>query len=193
MNADFFRERLTFMVEWKLHLVAGSSDPESSLHLKVERIWGLISALQENFDYVFIDLGRSLSKFLLPIIQNVNLLTLVLGADLSSVTLTKTLLDYLRNKGVRPDSIFAVLNRAVGLEGLSKPDAEKALGLPIKSAFPYLGGNLALANNQHYPFSVKFPNDTAAIVFKEATQEMIGLARRRHTGSLPKLEVRHDN
>jgi hypothetical protein len=80
--------------------------------------------------------------------------------------------DYLQEEGVEARKIFPILNRAVGLEGLTKMEAEKLLGLDIRLMMPYLMGNFALANNQNTPISLKFPADTATMVLKEAAIEM---------------------
>jgi len=60
----------------------------------------------------------------------------------------------------------------VGLEGLTKAEAEKILGLKIDLMMPYMMGNFTLANNQHAPISVKFPTDTASMVLRQAALEM---------------------
>ncbi|MDD2921706.1 MAG: hypothetical protein PHQ36_05405, partial [Anaerolineales bacterium] len=64
----------------------------------------------------------------------------------------------------------------VGLEGLSKAEVEKILETEIKFTIPFLGSNFTFANNNHYPFSMKFPNDTAAFVFRDIAKEMTTLA-----------------
>jgi pilus assembly protein CpaE len=178
MDPDYFKEQLTEMPFWQFSLLAGSPDPESSNHLNVARIWDIVAGVKSTFDYVLVDLGRSLSKISLPLIQHADLLALVISTDASSVDLTKILLEYFKNKGVHGNTIYAILNRAIGLEGVSKPDVEKTLGIPIKTAVPYLGGNFTLANNQHQPYSLKFPMETAAFVFAEAAKEMTALARK---------------
>ena len=86
------------------------------------------------------------------------------------------MLAYLHSKGVENRSIYSLLNRAVGLEGLTRAEAEKALGLEIKTSIPYLP-YLTLANNLHQPFSLKFPNDTAALVFRDIAGQMVGMAQ----------------
>ena len=174
---EFFRDELPELEIWHFHLLAGSPDPESSNHLKVGRIWDIVAALKESYDYVFIDIGRALSKIGLPLIQHADLVALIISTDISTVSLTKTLWDYMKNKGVDADSIYPILNRAVGLEGLSKLDAEKALEIQIKAAMPYLGSSFAFANSHHQPFTLKFPNDTASFVFHEMAKEMAALAR----------------
>ena len=177
-TADFFRENLAKLADWRFHLLAGAPDPESANHLQTGRIRDMVNALKLAYDYVILDLGRSLSKSNLPILQDADLVSLVIGTDTSSVMLTKTVLDYLRSKGVTDSSIFVILNRASGLEGISKPDAEKILGLEIKTSIPYLGNQITTANNQHQPYSLKFPKETATLLLRDAAQKMTEMVQR---------------
>lgn len=74
------------------------------------------------------------------------------------------------------DADNASLNRAVGLEGLTKTEAEKIIGLPIKTTLPYMGSNFALANNLNQPIILKYPGDSASIVFRDVANDMIKTA-----------------
>jgi pilus assembly protein CpaE len=181
-DSEFFHRELSELPVWHFRLVAGSPDPESSNHLKIDRIGDIVTALKWAYDYILIDLGRSLSKFTLPLIQHADMIVLVMSTDVSTITVTKTLLEYLHAKEVGESSIFAILNRAVGLEGLSKAEAEKLLGIGIKLTMPYLGSNFSLANNLHQPILIKFPNDTASLVLKEGAQQMVELAQKLRAG-----------
>jgi pilus assembly protein CpaE len=178
---EFFRNELTDMKIWRFHLLAGSPDPESSNHLRPERIWDIVTSLKAAYDFVLIDIGRSLSKIGLPLIQTADLVALIVSTDVSTVSLTKTLWHYMKNKGVNAVSVYTILNRAVGLEGLSKTDAEKMIELPINATMPYLVSNMAFANAHHQPFTVKFPKDTASIIFLDSAKEMSLLARKLRT------------
>jgi pilus assembly protein CpaE len=178
---EFFRNELADMKIWKFHLLAGSPDPESSNYLKAERISDIIASLKASYDYVLIDIGRSLSKISLPLIQTADLVALIVSTDISTVSLTTTLWNYMKSKGVDAASVYTILNRAVGLEGLSKADAEKTIGLSINATMPYLTSNMAFANTHHQPFTLKFPKDTASIIFKDSAQEMSALARKLRT------------
>jgi len=179
---EFFREKLPDMKTWKFHLLAGSPDPESGNLIQVGRIWDIITALKDAYDYVLIDLGRSLSKISLPLIQHADLIALIVSTDASTVSLTKTLWRYLKNKGIDASAVYIILNRAVGLEGLSKTEAEKMIELPVKSTMPYLTSNMVFANTHHQPFALKFPNDTASVIFRESAKEMAVLARAQRAG-----------
>lgn len=175
-TGEFFRSRLPVMELWEFQLLAGAPNPERANDLKVARIPEVIKTLQKSYDYVVVDLGRSLSRISLPIIQRADLLVLIMSTDQSTITLTKKILDYLHAQGIESRNIYAVLNRAVGLEGLTKAEAEKIIDLPIKTAMPYLGSNFALANNLNQPIILKYPEDTASIVFKDVASNMIKTA-----------------
>ena len=167
---------------WHFSLLPGSPDPERGNQLRVDRIPDLISALKASHDYVLIDLGRSLSRISLPVIEKADLIVMILSADMSTVALSKTVVEFLQARGVQTGSIYLVLNRAVGLEGMTKAEIETMLGLSIQTAIPYLGGNLSLANNQHQPYVVKYARDTTSIILKEAAEQMAAAARLRRTG-----------
>lgn len=157
------------VLEWQFHLLAGARDPEAAQQLQVTRLESVFDALRQAFDYVLVDLGRTLSRISLPLIRNSARLVLVLGSDISTVALTKTTLKYLGLQGVRRSHIYPILNRAVGLEGMTKADMEKELGLVIPGIIPHLSGAFALANNQHQAIAVKFPNDVATFALHDLT------------------------
>ncbi len=172
INPEYFQERLPVLPQWLFHLLPGSPDPDAAGRLNVEHLSQTIDVLRKTYDYVLVDLGRSLSRISLPIIESANLIALVMGIDLSAVASTKIVWDYLQNLGIPENRVFPILNRAVGLEGLTKAEAEKILGLKINLMMPYMMGNFTLANNQHTPVSVKYPTDTASLVLKQAALDM---------------------
>jgi MinD-like ATPase involved in chromosome partitioning or flagellar assembly len=178
VSTDYLKANLPFINAWTFHLLAGAQDPQHANQLKPDRVLELVKLLKKSFDLVLIDLGRSLSRISMPIIQEACVVVLVMGTDASSVGLTKTVWDYLREQGVEERRVYAILNRAVGLEGLTKAEAETAVGLPIQATFPYLAGNFALANNRHEPILTKFPTDTAAFMLQQVCAQIPQLADR---------------
>ncbi len=179
LTPEFMRRNLPETGYWRFQLLAGSRDPEQANELNVGRIEEVVSTLQSAFDFVVIDLGRALSRISLPLIQRADLIVMIVGTDMSTVTLSKTIWEYLQSKGVKASSVYAILNRAVGLQGLPKSEAEAIIGLPIRVAMPYLGENLTMADNQYTPYSVKYPGDTTSIILNVTAREMAALASRR--------------
>lgn len=177
-TGEYFHKHLPEMEQWGFQLLPGANDPERANHLQVNRIPEIVKALRTAYDYVVIDLGRSLSRIGLPIIQEADILVLTVSTDQSTITLTKEIWDYLQTKGIESKRVFAILNRAVGLEGLTKKEAEEIIGLPIQTVIPYMGSNFALANNLNQPILTKYPEDTTTIVLKDTANNMINLATR---------------
>jgi pilus assembly protein CpaE len=172
ITPEFFQESMLSPTNWLFRLLPGSPDPDAAHRLKVANIPRILESLREQFDYVVLDIGRGLSKVTLPIIEEADLLCLILSTDQGTVTVTKRLWNYLSANGCSPHKVFPILNRAVGLEGVTKAEAEKILGIDIKLTMPYMMGNFTLANNQNMPVLVKFPNDTGSLMLKQAALEM---------------------
>jgi len=174
-NGDYFYKNLPQPESWQFQLLAGSPDPQHGNNLKGDRIGQIMDVLRASYDYIILDIGRSLSRISLPLIQKADLITLIVSTDQSTIHLTKTVREYLKSQGIDDQRIYAILNRAVGLEGLTKSEAEGIIGMPIKMTMPYMGSNFTLANNLNQPITTKYPRDTASIVLKDATESMIKL------------------
>jgi len=172
ITPEYFREKMIKPNNWSLHLLPGSPDPGVSSSFNVNNSHHIIQILRKSYDYTLVDLGRSFSRISLPIIQEADVIVLVLSNDVSSVTLTKRTVDYLLKQNISQDYLYPILNRAVGLEGLSKAEAEKLLGMNIRMTIPYMMSNLTLANNQNVPISTKFPTETTNLILKQIAIEL---------------------
>ena len=180
-NAEYFYKNLPKPEHWQFQVLTGSPDPQHGNSVKGERITQIVEMLCSAYDFILLDIGRSLSRISLPLIQKADLIILIVSTDQSTVKLTKTVYDYLQTQGVNSQKVYTILNRALGLEGLTKAEAEQMIGLPIKTTMPYMGGNFALANNLNQPITVKYPTDTASIILKGAATEIVNLALRLRT------------
>ena len=180
LNKDTLRRRLPQLEDWRFRLLAGSPDPETANKLELFHLPEISEIFQQAFDLTLIDLGRSLSETNLSIIQQADVVVLVTGTELATVKMTQTVWQFLKLKGIEQQRVYTLLNRPVGLEGLSKSDAERILGLEIRAATPYFGGNFALANNQHLQIMTKNPHDTAAMMIDQISREILETARRTH-------------
>ena len=177
-KADYFHKKLPQPERWQFQLLPGSPDPQQANSLKGERIGQIVNTLCSAYDFVILDIGRSLSRISLPLIQKADLIVLVVATDQSTVQLTKTTWDYMQAQDIDSRKMYTILNRAVGLEGVTKTQAEEIIGLPIKTTMPYMGGNFSLANNLNQPITIKYPTDTASIIFKSTATDMVKLAQR---------------
>jgi pilus assembly protein CpaE len=176
-TSTYFKNNLPRVPNWYFHLLAGSPDPDSANHLAVDQLDGILSAVLESYDYILVDMGRALSRISLPIIQKADVVVLIVGTDLSSAILTKKVWEYLQNHDIDPRRLYALQNRAVGLEGLSKTEFEQMTGMQIRLTMPYLNGNFTIANNRHEPIIEKFPNDSASFTLKQVAIQIAELGQ----------------
>lgn len=171
-GGEYLSKKLPKPELWEFQLLPGSPDPQSSNALKGERVGGVVDTLRSIYDYVVLDIGRSLSRISLPLIQKADLIALISSTDQSSIQLTKITCDYLQSLNIDSQKIYPILNRAVGLEGATKAEAEAVIGVPIKTTMPYMGGNFSMANNFHQPLIVKYPTNTATIILRDLATDM---------------------
>ena len=181
-NGEYFRKHLPQPELWQFQLLAGSPDPQHGNMIKGDRIAQIVDVLRTSYDFIILDIGRSLSRISLPLIQQADVIALIVSTDQSTIHLTKTVWEYMQSQGIDPQRLYAILNRAVGLEGLTKSEAEAIIGIPIRMMIPYMGSNFTLANNLNQPITTKYPKDTASIVLKEAAGNMVKLARQLRGG-----------
>jgi pilus assembly protein CpaE len=171
-SSSFFLTNLPKSETWGFWVLPGSPDPETASRIMVERINEMLLSMLSEFDFVFVDLGRALSRISLPIIRRADAIALIVSTDLSAVTLTRTVLDYLKVQGIEMENVYTILNRPVGVEGMLKPDVEAKLGVPVHLTIPYVAGNFTLANSNHVPLSLRFPSDSAVLAVQQAAEEI---------------------
>ena len=175
MTAAYFNDNLPRVSGWYFHFLAGAADPESAIQLPGERVGDILKAILESFDFVFVDLGRSLSRISLPIILKADVVAMILSTDLATADLSMTVLEYLKTQGMDLQRLFPIQNRAIGLEGLTKLELEKKIGLPISITMPYMGDSITVANNRHQPIATRLQNDSTILLLTQAANQMIEL------------------
>ncbi|MGD8458229.1 MAG: AAA family ATPase [Anaerolineales bacterium] len=168
----FFIESLIQLDNWNFQLLAGSPDPKQANNLDASRVPVILNTMRQAFDYIFIDLGKSLSRISLPIIQSSDQIVIILSLDEATAKLTYSVWKFLQANGVKKEQVYMLINRAVGLEGFSKSEVEEQLGVFIPNTIPYMSRNMTLANNQHLPILHKFPDDTVTIAMRQTAREI---------------------
>jgi CheY-like chemotaxis protein/MinD-like ATPase involved in chromosome partitioning or flagellar assembly len=171
-TAAYFTDNLPRVSGWYFYLLAGAPDPESAGQVSGDRVGDILDAILESYDFVFVDLGRSLSRISLPVIQKTDGIAMILSTDLATADLTLTVLDYLKAKGVDLQRVYPIQNRAVGLEGLTKTALEQKIGLPIRVTMPYMGDGFTVANNRHEPLATRLQNDSVTLLLKQVANQM---------------------
>ncbi|HEX9332890.1 MAG TPA: response regulator, partial [Anaerolineales bacterium] len=88
-NAEYFHKNLPTPELWQFQLLAGSSDPQQANKVKEDRVSEIVNTLCSAYDFIILDIGRSLSRISLPLIQKANLVIPVISTEQSAIELTK--------------------------------------------------------------------------------------------------------
>ena len=180
---------LPYIKDWQFTLLAGAPDPEQAAEVNAMHIPVHLNTLTHVYDYVLVDLGRSLSRISLPIITAANLTILILSLDQATVTLTLRVLDYLNARGLKRNQIYPLINRAIGLEGLPKRDVDKMLKMEITGNIPHIGGTFSLANNANQPVPARYPDNIVGVALREIVEHLVKQLKEDELGRIPGLDM----
>jgi len=178
LTPEMVGRMVTPVPPWKFFLFSGPPDPQQAHDLQLDRLETLFTSLGQAFDFVFVDLGRALARVSLPIVYHSLAVVLVISPDSATVALTKIALKYLETQGVIRSRMFPVLNRAVGLEGMSRVELEAELGFKVAGLIPHLDNDFTLANHQHQPVINHVHNESTRFVFRDLAAELLARLER---------------
>lgn len=176
LDPEFLRRTLPVLKLWDFRLLAGAFDPEAANTLDIARIPVLVNAMRRTFDLTFIDLGSSLPRLGLPLLREADLIVMVTSADPISAVQTRSVWKHLQTKEIVKENVFLLLNRTIGLEGLSKSEVEQVTGLLVQATLPYMGVNLSQANLRHTPILRTQQTDTSSITLERISAQIYNAA-----------------
>jgi MinD-like ATPase involved in chromosome partitioning or flagellar assembly len=161
---------------WGWRVLTSASGLDEAQALEVGEIAAIFETLGTMFDYLFVDLGRSLSRITLPIMQCAAIIAVILTPDINTVALTKTSLEYLFSVGITPLQLVLINNRTIGRVWISKEEIEKELSLPLLGTIPFEAELFTMAINAHVPFVAKYPEGAASMMFTELANQLLARA-----------------
>jgi pilus assembly protein CpaE len=111
-------------------------DPGEADHIPVATITELIRTLRTMFDYVVIDSPPAFTEHVLAAFDLADIYLLLATLDIPALKNLRLTLDTLKLLGYSQDSVNVVLNRSDSKVGLTIPEVEKALSVPIAAQIP---------------------------------------------------------
>lgn len=143
-----------------MFLLAGSNSPEEADLITHSHVSAVLPLLAENFDFVVVDTPAGLDERTLAAIECATDLLFVSSLDVPSIRNLRKALDTLTQIGVKADRQF-VLNRADDKVGISRKDAEEAIGMSAVGEIPSTR-DIPLSLNVGVPVVVGEPRSAAA-------------------------------
>ncbi|TAK37127.1 MAG: response regulator [Chloroflexota bacterium] len=168
VDRSLVESHLTTRSEIGMRMLLGPRDPEKAQKVTPARVEPIFRALRNMASWIFVDIGRTLSRISLPILSMSDRIVMVVSPDTACLQLTKVCLNYFGTSGgINLDRVVLVANWAVGRGHMGKSDMEEALGRPIEVLIPYGGDSFTAATNQGIPLVYKEPECGPALQFGE--------------------------
>ena len=171
-SPGYLHQNLPEMGLWNFQFLAGSSTPQASKELETARIPTLFNSIRQAFDYIFVDLGRTLSHISLGILRDADQIIVPLAPEETAARLTRNLLDYLDVNDISLQVVMPILNRTHAVKGLSPAEIKETLGIKISGSIPNMNDNLSFSNSANVPLSDKFPDEVGTISLREIARNI---------------------
>lgn len=168
-------------LRWGFHVAIGAKDPKEATGFDVSQIDTIFEILGVTYDYVLVDLGRTLSRISLPIIENSAAVVVIVTPDISTVKASRIMIEYLEAHNVDRHRILLINNRTVGRVWTTAEDIERELKLPLTITIPYVVEYMTMAINESVPFMEKFPDHAAGMVFTDLARRLQESERAKKT------------
>ena len=165
-----------------VEFLAGVMRPQQSPHLDAKKIKDILSLLDNEYDFIIIDAGSTLSDVFVTTINLVNLILLVVTPDILSIYQTKWIVDTLQFLHIPLNMVKMVLNRSESVSSITWQEIRFTLHTDFISQLPSEGRAMGLAINRRVPIVIDSPR-------AKFSQEIAKLGRQLATSE--KLFVEH--
>lgn len=144
-----------------VYALCGPRNPVEMEGITAAHITNLLKQLRHEFQYVVIDTAPGLGEHVLAALEQATDAVWVCGMDVPSIRGLRTGFHILNELGLMPESRHVVLNMADGRSGLTVPDVEATIGVPVDVAIPR-SRTLPFSTNKGVPILQDGRRDVAA-------------------------------
>ena len=137
--------------------------PQQAAHLEAEKIKEVFCALDKDYDYIIVDIGKNFSDIFVATLNLANLILMVVTPDILSIYQTKWALDTLQFLHFPLVMVKIILNRAESLSSISWQEVRANLPVEIIAQIPSEGKVMGQAVNRGIPAVIDNPRSRAVI------------------------------
>ncbi len=141
------------------HLEVITAPPTASVREAVDpdHFRQILQFLRSAYDWVVVDLGRSVNSLALGVLDDIDDLYLISTLDLPSLHLSKQVVQVLMDAGFSRNRLHLVMNRMPKRSDIGPGELQRVLGVPIFETLPndypvlyeaYAEGNLLTSNSE---------------------------------------------
>ncbi|HET6269926.1 MAG TPA: AAA family ATPase [Arthrobacter sp.] len=149
-----------------IYALCSPKDPVEMDRITAEHVGNLLQQLRQEFQYVVVDTAPGLGEHVLAALDQATDAVWVCGMDVPSIRGLRTGFHILNELGLLPASRHVVLNMADGRSGLSVPDVEATIGVPVDVTVPR-SRTLPFSTNKGVPLLQDGRRDVAAKALRQ--------------------------
>lgn len=169
-------------------ILAAPEDPTQSVDIRPSQIESLIRFARANFDYVLLDVGRSLDTCSIQALDLSDHIYPVMQLTLPFLRDAKRLFDVYRSLGYSNDKVRGILNRVERSAGeLTERDAEKMLAFSVYASIPNHYKSVTASVNQGVPILALDHGSPVSQRLNELAQGITGIENPKPRGMLSRL------
>jgi pilus assembly protein CpaE len=168
-------------------LLAAPEEPAQAIDVKAQHVEVILKLARKNYDFVVVDLGRSLDAVSLQALDMADMIFPVLQLSLPFVRDAKRLLGVLRSLGYPKSKINLIVNRYEKNSEITFADVESTLGAPVFKSVPNSYQAAAASVSQGVPIAKLARNDPVSKSLYELSRAVAPQTARTDSGWLSRM------
>jgi pilus assembly protein CpaE len=168
-------------------LLPAPEDAERALGVKPERIEAILELAREHYDYVILDVGRSLNAATLKALDSADYIYPVMQETLPFIRDAKRLVGTLLALGLSREKIRLVVNRHTEHGGISLQDVEDTLGMKTYMTVPNSYDAVSSSVNQGIPVCELSKHDPVTRALERMSELLMEVPHEKRSGWLSNI------
>lgn len=168
-------------------VLAAPEDAESAQDVKPEHIDALLKLTTSEYDFVVVDIGRTLNATGVKALDHADLIFIVLQETLPFIRDSKRLLHAFRSLGYAKEKVNIVLNRHEKGGDIRLIDVETALDMKVYKTIPNSYLAVSASVNQGVPIVKIAKNDAVTKALQEVAESLVEGTNAKKSGWLGNL------
>ncbi|MDO9366049.1 MAG: AAA family ATPase [Methylotenera sp.] len=153
-------------------VLAAPEDAERSVEIKPEHIEALVNLTKTQYDFVIMDIGRTLSASSVNALDHADMMFVVLQETLPFIRDSKRLIHTLQSLGYAKDKIYLILNRYEKGGDIQLEDVEATLGMKVFKTIPNSYEAVSASVNQGVPIMKIDKHNSVTKVLQEVAKNL---------------------
>lgn len=168
-------------------VLAAPEDPSRAIEVKPEAIEVLMNLAKTHYDFVILDIGRSLNAVTVKALDHADIIFAVIQQTLPFIRDANRELHSLQSLGYTKDKVRLIVNRCEEGGDIRLEDVERTLGVKVFKTIPNSYAAVSASVNQGMPIMQISVHDPVTKALQEIAQGLAGETSVKRNGWLRNL------